>query len=205
MTEPSCEELLIPSRLWRNKRTSDKEFNDGAEYLYRRFPPDIEITPEGRLSGAMIKDAISPPFDVSCNRSSMCDRATDVLYNIKQLPHRFHHGVIEATVESIKGRTVPFREGKELLSLRFDIEHKPERCMYPHSIITIYKNEIKTDRASKTLRTLIRDELAQVFIVCHKPDPAFIPTEQIKQQPFLARVRKQFRKLIIYLTSLKSR
>lgn len=192
MTEPTCEELRIPPRLWRNKGTGNKEFNDGAEYLYRRFPPNIEITPEGRLSGATIKDAISPPFNISCNRSSMSDYPTDVLYNIKQLPHRFHYGVIEATVESLKGRTVPFREGKELLSLGFDIEHKPESCMYPHSEIVIYKNKIKIDKASKTIRTLIRDELAKVFSVCHKPNPTFVPTEKTKWQTILDIIKQPF-------------
>ena len=196
MTEPSCKELLIPPRLWLYKGAGNKKFNDGAEYLYRRFPPNIEITPEGRLSGATIKGAISPPFDISCNRSSLSDYATDVLYNIKELPHRFHYGVIEATVESLKGRIIPFREGKELLSLRFDIEHTPEKCMYPHSEITVYKNEIKLDKASKTIKTLIRDELAKVFIVCHHPDPTFSPTEKVKRQTFLVRAKQLLRKLI---------
>lgn len=200
MTELSCEELLIPSRLWRIKGTGDKKFNDGSEYLYRRFSPDVEITIEGRLGGAAIKDAISPPFNVSCNRSSMCEHSTDVLYNIKNLPHRFDYGVLKATVDSIKGHTISFEDSsnsnKELMVIKFEIEHKPEKCMYPHSEIVIYKNEIKIEKASKTIKTLIRDELVKAFTLCHKPDPEFTPAKETKQRTILAIISELFEKLI---------
>ena len=180
MPESTCEELGIPLRLRRENRDIIPQFDDESECLYRWFKPGLQYSPDGRLSAATVGPVFSPPYDISCNRSSLCASPADVLYSISKLPHRFDHGVIEAQVISVQVHIFEVQQGSERLqvSLQLGIEHKPEECMYPHSQIIVHKNgERIADevRPNKMLKTAIRDELARIFTVCHAPNGAFTP------------------------------
>ena len=174
-----CDDLSIPVRLRREKRDVVPFSTDSKECLYRWFKPDTEYSDSGRLSSATIGEVFTPLYDVSCNRSSLCEKSTDVLYNTVKLPHRFNFGVIEASVESIHGHVFEYelnqKDGIERITIRFEVEHKPEECMYPHSQIVLYRNGVRVSDAIKppTLKTATRSELALLFNVCHKPDPDY--------------------------------
>ena len=192
MPDLTCDELSIPHQLRRNNRSA-QDFTDGDEFLYRWFPPNVEILSDDKLSGAAIGNVFQSPCDISCNRQSLCDQSTDVLYNIKKLPHRFDFGVIQTKIEKIKGYNFDFDEpiqgvnAVRSISIRLDVQHTPEECMYPHSEILIFKGgELLHDPVKPpTLRTLIRGQLQPLFTVCHQPDPDFIPP-----QPPIANKRK---------------
>lgn len=180
-----CEELGIPHRLITPDQPIINEFNDGLELLYRWFSPNLEFSHDGQLTGAILGQIFKDPYDISCNRSELCEYSTDVLYDHEKGNHRFNYGIIQATVESIKYRTFVFMQPvqgsskPEEVSVELDIIHTPEECMYPHSEITVYKNgeRIKNEVKPASLKTFIRSELSKVFTVCHAPDPAFKPKE----------------------------
>lgn len=180
MSESPCEKLGIPTRLEWNAQPVIDKFEDEKEKLYRWFNPDTEYTYEGHLSATTIKNVFSPPFDISCNRSSLCKYSTDVLYNTSKLPHRYDFGVIETLVKDVKGYKFDFLQTQQngethQVSIELEIEHIPEECMYPHSEIIVYKDgeRIKDKVKPSSLKTVIRDKLARVFTVCHKPNPNF--------------------------------
>lgn len=108
---------------------------------------------------------------------------TDVLYNHKNLPHRFNYGVVQAEVDSIKGfefsATDNLGNDKFQVQIKFNVDHAPEECMYPHTNITIYKNGelINNDIKSKSLKADIRDELRLMFTICHYPNTEFKQSE----------------------------
>jgi hypothetical protein len=187
MPETTCEQLKIPSRLWWNDEEIKNDFEKN-EYLYRRFRPDVDYTYDGELSQASFGRSFSPPCNISCNCSSLCKYSTDVLYSIKkEVPHHFKSGVMKAAIRSIKGQPFKYsiqeKSGERWFSGRFDVIHKPEKCMYPHTEILVY-NEIdlvtpneKREVKPNALKLAIRKELAEVFTICHKPDPNFRPPE----------------------------
>jgi len=188
MPKLTCDELSIPSRLRRNNKPVVNTFNDDEEVLYRWFDPSkVESESNGRISATTIKQAFTPLSELSNNRSSMSLYSTDVLYSISKLPHRDGFGVIKAKVTDINERTFDFDEGsknngnKKLL-LSFKLKHDPEDCMYPHTIILIYKEgiELKGEIKGNLLKTAIRDQIGKLFKVCHPPDPTFkLELEQI--------------------------
>ena len=182
----TCEELEIPNRLRKNGQVAIPHFRDG-ELLFRWFKPNVQIDFEGKISTSAVGDVFRPPHETSVNRSSLCKDSTDVLYNHKNLPHRFDYGVIQAKVNSFNtyGFSSTDNIGNERfqVNIMFGIQHAPEECMYPHTNINVYKNGelIKNDIRSKTLKADIRDELRLLFTVCHYPNPDFKlqETEQI--------------------------
>lgn len=176
----TCEELKIPHRLCRNDREIIPHF-DSDEYLYRWFKPNDEFVFEGHISTAVVGDVFRPPHETSVNRSSLCEHSTDVLYNHKGLPHRFDYGVIQAEISYVKGykflATDNIENNRFQVEIEFSIEHAPEECMYPHSNITVYKNDklVEEEVKSKVLKADIREELRLLFTVCHNPNPNFKP------------------------------
>ena len=95
----TCEELGIPNRLRKNEQEAIPHFQDG-ELLFRWFEPNVEIDFEGKIGTSALKGAFKPPHEISTNRSSLCNYSTDVLYNHKNLPHRFNYGIVQAEVNS---------------------------------------------------------------------------------------------------------
>lgn len=178
----SCEELEIPTRLRKNGQEAIPHFQDG-ELLFRWFEPNVQIDFEGRIGTSALKGAFKPPHETSVNRSNLCNYSTDVLYNHKNLPHRFNHGVIQAKVNTVIGcefsATENLENEKFQVNIKLGVQHVPEECMYPHTNITVYKNGelIKNDIKSKILKADIRDELRLLFTVCHYPNPDFKPQE----------------------------
>jgi hypothetical protein len=174
-----CKKLGIPKRLRRNNREPFNQFNDGGESLYRWFSPRIDFDYEGNLSAAAIEEIFKPPRDISCNREFFCQHSTDVLYNTKELPHRYGHGVIRTSIELIDNHTFLFTYSRkkgstENLIITLKVIHSPEECMYPHSEILVLKEgERIKDVKPNSLKTVIRQELSQRFKVCHEPNPHF--------------------------------
>jgi hypothetical protein len=175
----TCEELGIPHRLRRNGEKVIPHF-ENEELLFRWFKPNVQ-TIEGKITTASIGDVFRPPHETSVNRSSLCNHPTDVLYNHKGLPHRFNYGVIQAKVNSVEGyefsATDNIGNDKFQVEIKFGAENAPEECMYPHSNITVYKNDklIEEEIKSRILKADIRDELRLLFTVCHNPNPNFRP------------------------------
>lgn len=181
----TCEELGIPNRL--RKKEQDKLFAfERGELLFRWFEPNAQIDFEGKIGTSAVKGAFKPPHEISTNRSSLCKYSTDVLYNHKNLPHRFNFGVVQTKVDSIKeyefSATDNLGNDRFQVQIKFDVDHVPENCMYPHTNITVYRNGelIENDIRSKSLKADIRDELRLMFSVCHYPNPDFNP-EEIEQ------------------------
>ncbi len=182
MTIEKCEALGIPRRLWWEKKPIIQEF-DGNELLFRWFAPHIQFE-EGRISASSLGEVFSPPVDISCNRSKLCEYKTDVLYNTNQLPHREQYGVFQANVKDVKNYEFSFSlekglEGtnKSQFQIKLDVIHAPEECMYPHSAIVVYVNEEEIKPTTKlkppSLRSAIREHVAPLFEICHLPDANF--------------------------------
>ncbi len=178
----TCEELGIPNRLRRNGQEAIPHFQDG-ELLFRWFKPNSQAIFEGEISTSVVGDFFRQPHETSVNRSSLCRYSTDVLYNHKNLPHRFDYGVIQAEVTSFIEHEFPATDNLEndifQVTIKLGVQHAPEECMYPHTNITVYKNGelIENDIKGKRLKANIRDELRRMFTVCHYPNPDFEPQE----------------------------
>jgi hypothetical protein len=191
MQDNICEEPSIPSRLKKGDRITFNKFRSD-EKLYRWFPPYIKYESNGKLSASTVDKAFSPPYDISCNRSFMCVYSTDVLYNVTTFNHRIDFGVIEGIFKSINNYSfsLDFRRNSkisETVNFRFEVEHDPHPCMYPHTVINIFKNGEKIENSnqkeinSKQLKTAIRDHLSDLFRVVHEPDPNFVlPNSSVK-------------------------
>ncbi|HSK70938.1 MAG TPA: hypothetical protein VK892_04530 [Pyrinomonadaceae bacterium] len=174
----TCEQLKIPKRLHTNKKKKIPDFSKDL-YLYRWIKPEHIF--DGRVSTASIGQHFQPPYNISVNRSSLCEYSTDVLYNPIDLQHRFDYGVMQARVEIVNGYTFDSELGNGTkVTIKFEIEHSPIPCMYPHSEICIYKDGVLINKkiSNNTLKADIRDELRELFTICHNPDPAFKPTEK---------------------------
>ncbi len=174
-----CRDLGIPVRLRRNNRNIYNIFDDGGEFLYRRCPPDIVFNQDGTLTAASAGPTFKPPRDISCNRERFCDYPTDVLYNIKELPHYNDCGVIEAPIGLVNNHTFIYilqqKKGVKIEhTITFVLVHSPEVCMYPHSEIYVMKDGVRLkDVRQETLKTEIRRELSKIFTLKHEPSPNF--------------------------------
>lgn len=181
MQKTPCSELFIPSRLWRNNKLIIDDFSDGEEVLFRWFDPNkVQFESNGQLSAATLKQAFTPLLELSCNRSSLCLKATDVLYGITKLPHRDGFGVISTKIGNIHEHSFDFdeeskAEGRKKLILTFKLRHDPEDCMFPHTVIRIYKDgvEQKSEIKRSLEKTAIRNQLGKLFTVCHHPNSEF--------------------------------
>lgn len=182
MANEDCRTLKIPKRLHQNQRPVNNNFADKNEFLFRWFNPKIEYESNGKLSAATIGEVFQPPNFISCNRSKFCKYSTDVLYNQIRLPHREGFGVIEAKVRDIDDCSFEFifkkgMKGQENTAvIRLSLDHKPEKCMYPHSEIIILENGVKikgSKPAPPTFRDAIRENIAPLFRVCHEPNESF--------------------------------
>ncbi len=157
--------------------------------------------PDKTISETAIGDVFNRPVDTSCNRSSLCRYSTDVLYNIKTLPHRYNFGVMKTSIEKVDGYTFQYNlqiDGKnQTVSIKFTLEHKPEECMYPHTEIKVYKDGVllKNEVKPPSLRKAIRLKLAPLFDVCHRPDLNFTFPKETKWQVFSAKIKLLFKRV----------
>lgn len=200
----TCDELNIPTRLRQNDNKEEPDFSKDL-YLYRRFQPDIDYEFEGHISIAAISQHFKPEYNISVNRSSFCQYPTDVLYDAEKLPHRFSWGVMQAIVTIVDGHTFKSVLGdNSTVTVRFQVKHSPLICMYPHTEMLIHKNNvlIKKKINSESLKTDIQEELRFLFRVCHRPNPHFIPPQEItalhkepKEQTFFLGIRKWLKKI----------
>jgi hypothetical protein len=133
---------------------------------------------DGKISSAMFGEVFKPPVNISVNRSYYCNHPTDVLYNVKDLTSLFKHGVIQALVKVVDGYTFESNSSK----IRFSVEHDPIPCMYPHTIIVIFKDDKRIDKKinNPKVKADVREHLAKLFEkICHFPNPLFTPIEEI--------------------------
>jgi hypothetical protein len=194
MNGSACDELGIPHRL----RTLNKKivgFNDDGEILYRWVKPSVQFGPDGEVPGV---GAFQDAADISCNRSLFCVAPTDVLYNPFGGPHRFDHAVICATIASIS-RIALFFPLHSTCQIAFTFEHSPEPCMYPHTEIVVMEaeNRLKNEVKPKTLRTLIRNELSQVFSLCHRASPDLQLEMSNRKRGVIAIIRSAIRNFFL--------
>lgn len=159
----SCDELGIPPRLHRNGRGPAHEFESG-ERLFIRFDPDKHLLENGGISFAT---ALSTE-DQSCNRSAFCDSQEDVLYNTNSPVHFFHWGILEILAADASAVLAVHPVDPDIIH-SFDVVHKPEECMYPHSQLELLKNgEPGGKPGSSLVRLNIKNALgSQMNILSH--------------------------------------
>ncbi len=169
---PPCDNLLIPKRL-RTVGRQALQFTDPAELIFRWVKPIVEFPDNGELSAAALGEVFSDAADISCNRSSLCLAATDVLYNSMRLPHRHDHAVVSALITDISSTSFNFSNGGNNWTITFELEHDPEVCMYPHTQVVVLRGGERLSNKVKppTLRSMIRAELRPLFELCHRANP----------------------------------
>lgn len=169
-----CDALDIPKYLRRSGRQARNSFPNEKERLFRWFPPGIQYAADGQLSAASLPDIFKPPFDISCNRESLCRFPSDVLFNTSEGAHREHCGILAAAVGAIYSAAIEFEVNGQPTSLEFTVEHDPEDCMFPHTLIGVFVAGGRVVRKpSNTAKTFIRDQLALAFRVFHEPNQNF--------------------------------
>ncbi|MCE7072019.1 hypothetical protein LZG74_17010 [Dyadobacter sp. CY327] len=152
-----CTALGIPEHLWKLERPNIEIGEDDS--LYRRvakhffFPGDVS----GKISAVAF-----PLKNDSYNLASLCEVPGDVLFSIKlDVPHFEDHGIIEIQISSIRTSEFEYSGGQETFTCRFDIVHRPEDCMYPHTEIHVMVNDINQNppnsrQAKDALRMILR-------------------------------------------------
>jgi len=159
----------IPERLHTNGRLPDAHFTSN-EKLFRRFANTEQNKPalkDGKLTHASLSLK-----EMSVNREKYSEKPEDVLYNIKTGEHFWHYGIYAFCVGAIQSLNyVHPTEQSKSYSLR--AVHKPEPCMYPHSIIAILENEIEISEIKpKSIKTTLRDDLIEQATILKLPEPA---------------------------------
>lgn len=166
---PSCEDLGIPSHLHQNNESSDPNFDEPEEKYFRRFKPGTQID----LSDGMPSIAVYSATKMSGNREKYSKKPEDVLYNINAKntgDHFFSWGIVETKIKNIKS-LIMSHPTKENSVLTFNVEHDPEKCMYPHTVVNTYENNQKKERINnRSAETEIKKELRKHFCVIKKPD-----------------------------------
>lgn len=201
---PTCKELGIPKRLWKRGLPDKTTFKSGEELLYRWYPANTKLAPDGKIPEAALGSVFKHPADISCNRSSLCLYSTDVLYKITEPPqNRFNCGVIETAVKKINGHSFKCsyeQDGKtHVVKIDLKLKHSPEECMYPHTVIECYKDGVLIDEDEikpKNFRKVMRQNLAPLFNVCHYADPNFTPPEETRWQYLVATIEPTFKKIL---------
>ncbi len=131
-SDPECDAIGIPAHL----HTTDKVAVDvfqANERLFRRFP-----------AGSNLAECISfNRKDSSTNRSSLCDRADDALWNCEKGGRYKNFGIISIPAKIFDGRTWNSSEPAEFMVSVF---HSPTPCNYSHTDFRVLKNGVETDQ-----------------------------------------------------------
>ncbi|EQA47334.1 hypothetical protein LEP1GSC050_1807 [Leptospira broomii serovar Hurstbridge str. 5399] len=161
-----CEHKNIPDRLHTNGKKEDQDFGL-FEKLYRRFPPGI---PRNNKNGRYVIDS----DELSLNREKYSNDPTDVLFRTTTGDYLSDYGILQFSVELFSNLNL--QHDTEEILFTFKIAHKPEACMYPHSIIVPYKNGKQVDRISSNfIKTAYREKLwtfAKSFIIRESSPPS---------------------------------
>lgn len=155
-----CADLGIPEHLHQNGRTAENENFTPDERMFRRFRPKDSLS-----------EIVKTNFDfksMSFNRERYSN-PEDVLYNIKENNHYNDCGVASLTVYEIERIQIPHPDDKQLYT--FKAVHDPEECMYPHSIVQVFKNGNKVSEIKpSSVKSLIRDEYEKSIMIIRMPD-----------------------------------
>ncbi len=162
-----CDNLLIPTRLHQVDREPNQEF-ERNELLYRRFKvrePFDEWLNNNRISAAIF------PVDRkgdSLNRDLYCESYKDVLYNIEvDGVDISYYGVVGFSCKEVFDCPCFTDELGNVYDIR--LQHEPEPCMYPHSVIKVYKNgQYDSAVKSRTANANFRDVLISTLTL-YKP------------------------------------
>jgi hypothetical protein len=166
-----CSNIGIPEHLHQGEREEDSVFSDD-EKIYRRFfvsPPKSAWLNNKQLSAKVFKLE-----DDSYNRERYSNAPEDVLFNkdaANKIDHYFSFGILCLICEDIKTYSYEAEVNSNNIKITFDIFHKPEKCIYPHSEIHAYSNgEYIKKVAPKSFRTLIRDILIGFSEIVKDPE-----------------------------------
>ncbi|KFF22943.1 hypothetical protein [Chryseobacterium sp. JM1] len=153
MDQNPCEKICIPAELHWNARPIDENFIN--ENLFRRTRISIDSS---KISEKEISAAIFPIKDDSCNREKY-SQADDVLFNIMANDcddHFLHYGIVKINSNYILSESFSPEGSRD--NYTFKIIHCPTDCMYPHSEISVFKNnERVADHKPKSVKAYIRD------------------------------------------------
>ena len=171
-----CSQLGIPSYLHKSGREPDPQFGSKVE-LYRWYRPGLQHLPTGMLTQAAWGRAFRDPHDTSVQRGDYCQDCTDALYDYKGGNHRTHCGVMASRmdcIQSLEPKQVEWTDHKGnsvTKEYTFVVTHKPEECMYPHSVIAVYENgeQLNTKPSARTAKNALRALLAGLFRNRHNP------------------------------------
>jgi hypothetical protein len=131
--DPKCSQLGIPKRLHRLNRPSVGVFK-ATELLFRRYNP-TQITDPGLADAA-----VNFRHDgMSVNRSEFSERPDDVLFNTKQGGRHEDHKYLTFGLGYLTDFSWEHPCTKEKYSVK--IEHDPETCMYPHTLVKLLKGK----------------------------------------------------------------
>lgn len=152
MPDPECTAKGIPSHLHRNGRPVDNRFADD-EHLYTRvrrdpkcaYPPDWIIAD---MSTSKDNSTVREKYSAS-PEDARIDGAG------KRYPH-FAIGRWQCGTLGALRRENP--EAGKTASIQ--IEHTPMQCQYPHTDVRVLCNGQPTTTLPKTLKSLIREDLA---------------------------------------------
>lgn len=163
-SDPDCTSKGIPPRLHTMGRAADPHF-DAAEFLYLRHEA---------CGGDEYIGQIPIPRkveDQSVNRGKYSDSPLDVLYDTENGNHytqwqiaKLQVGPVEKIEFRYREPLDPLKEPKrnELYTLK--VLHDPTRCMYPHSVMQLMKNNAKFDQkeAMNSAKTVIRRDVCKI-------------------------------------------
>jgi hypothetical protein len=167
----NCIDLNIPERLWLNQREKDDAFDDDS--LYRRFKVfgDKLTWSSNKLSHVVFK------LDKdSYNKSSLCEKPTDVLYNTRLADNGNHYvdfGILELPCNSLNEiNDIPISIELNGVRRAFRLQpvHSPLDCMYPHSEVLIYEGDLEINiKTPKSIGVVIRDILIEKINIIKDP------------------------------------
>jgi len=155
MTEDisSCASLGIPTYLHRNSREPDQNFDNKNERLFRRIEdPD-------HINNGNIRPAALTTRNQSVNREKHSRNPTDVLYNINSKQHFNKHGICSFSVADVEDICISHPDLDIVYTL--GLEHDPEECMYPHTIIEVLTTNPPPKRIAPTVKTKLKADLAR--------------------------------------------
>lgn len=163
----ACIQLGIPERLCRNNRPLLKISRD--DILFRRVP--AQLFPD-RKASEKVSAVAFPLRNDSYNLESQCESPDDVLFSIlPDVPHYLDHGIIKIDLGDLWDASFEYSGGKETYRCRFEFDHEPEDCMYPHSEIKVYINDVlKNPISSKDAKTALRLKLHENHSIVKFPE-----------------------------------
>lgn len=152
------DDIRIPKYLWRDDRPVDNNFKDD-EMLHRKVNSLKElILEDDKESWRVNIKAVSLEGKprLSFNRNKYCKKPDDVLWNIRTNEYEDYKGIITVKY-SVKKYIKEIINTDKKTSYTFNIEHIPEKYMYPHTELRIYKNnDISYSLSSNIIKTTLR-------------------------------------------------